>query len=514
MRLIRAFTVLAALSAAGFGQCPNGNVLSLSVQGGRLGDPFSVSLLGAPNVSGLLGVDVASGTYPTPIGNVCLGLTTNLQILPFTLDSGGQFTLTGTIPLQPALTGTAAYLQAGAIDPAQPGGSTLSNSQTVPFRPPRLFLISKGYEGASAPYTPGAWCSLNAINDSILVPPVTLPGVARDAVLVPSLGWIAFLCGNLNIAASIECYDAGTGVLALTIPLAPTSAPSKLALVGTTLYVLRSNPPGGIDGYALPSGTPGVSVSLTTPATPYAMIIEPVSRTAYLHSSNTASPAVGPKPIFVIDLLNGVQLPSISGALNDPDDWLIVGTTLYLQWQVFNFFPAAEAAIQAIDTTTNLPLQAPVVLPLSGNGSRLRYGPGSFGNSLFLTCANYFPPLIEIHPQTLQPVTQVPGSLPFVYEMVPSSGGTEWLMIASPVSPIFYVTSFKLQALSVPSLTMTTVAMLPIVPVMAAVRNATLHKAVLIDPTSQVKPFGTDPSTPPGPGFFLPMPPITRVLVD
>ena len=51
-----------------------------------LGDPFSLTIYGTPGVSGLLGVDTSGGPVQTSIGTVCLGITSNLQLIPFTLD--------------------------------------------------------------------------------------------------------------------------------------------------------------------------------------------------------------------------------------------------------------------------------------------------------------------------------------------------------------------------------------------------------------------------------------------
>lgn len=512
MRLIRTLAFVAALSATGLAQCNSPNGLALTYQGSRLGDPFSLNLAGTPNVAGLLGVDVSPGPVLTPIGTVCLGLSPALQLTPFTLNGAGQFSLAGTLPLQPSLNGLSLYLQAGAVDPTQPGGTALSNGRGATFRAPRLFFVSYGTESAIQPFAPGVWCTYDPITDSSILGPVTLPGAVRDAVFVPSLGWLVFLCNNPATGASIDCYDAATGAPALSIPLVSGSGPYRLGLVGTTLYLLKSAPPGGIDSYALPTGTPGISVSLSPPTSAYEMIIEPVSRTAYVHSANSSA---GPKQIYVVNLVTGVQLPSIPGpSLNNPDEWLIVGTTLYLKWQLYNFFPA-ETAIQRIDTTTNVAFGPPVVLPGSGNGHALRYGPGSYGNTLFMTCANYFPPLIEIHPQTLLPVNHVPGSLSYTAEMLLSSGGTEWLMVVCTSLPSFCTTA-KLASLRVPSMTMTTLSALPLFPVMGAVRNASLHKAVTIYPNSQVNPFATDPATPPAPGssVFVPLPAIRKILVD
>jgi hypothetical protein len=74
-RVVQAL-VLLALAAPASAQSPCGpNGLTLGWGGTtRLGDAFSIDLLGTPSVSGLLGADVLPGPVSTPVGLVCLGL--------------------------------------------------------------------------------------------------------------------------------------------------------------------------------------------------------------------------------------------------------------------------------------------------------------------------------------------------------------------------------------------------------------------------------------------------------
>src|SRR6185436_17074488 len=86
--------VLSLLGAVGIqapAQSPCGpSGLSLMTTGGRLGDPFSLTLSGTPLVSGVLGFDLAPGPVTTPIGSICLGLSPALQTFPFTLSAAGS----------------------------------------------------------------------------------------------------------------------------------------------------------------------------------------------------------------------------------------------------------------------------------------------------------------------------------------------------------------------------------------------------------------------------------------
>src|SRR5262249_30260548 len=103
MRLIQhaAWWVFAILSfgQAALGQgCPASG-LTLTMTGGRLGDPYMVSLSGTPGVSGLFGYDLSAGpvTVP-PVGTICLGLTPALQVIPFALGPAGNAEFGGVLP--------------------------------------------------------------------------------------------------------------------------------------------------------------------------------------------------------------------------------------------------------------------------------------------------------------------------------------------------------------------------------------------------------------------------------
>ena len=109
--LKRLATVLAILSAfagpvASQSVCPGNGALTLATTGGRLGDPFSLTLSGTPNVSGLLGFDLAGGPVITALGNVCFGLSPALQLQSFTLDPAGGFGIAGLVPPSPPLRGS------------------------------------------------------------------------------------------------------------------------------------------------------------------------------------------------------------------------------------------------------------------------------------------------------------------------------------------------------------------------------------------------------------------------
>jgi hypothetical protein len=509
--LIGAVLLGIAIPVVGFAQCA-ANGLTLVEQGNRLGDWFSVSLTGTPGVPGLLGVDIAAGPLTSPIGTLCIGQSSALQLLPFTLDPAGHYLLTGILPPSPALNGTAVYLQAAAIDPAQPNGSALSNGRTLTLRPPRVYFIQPGNPSPLFPIVPGSWCAYDLLTDSVLYGPVPLAFPVRDVVAIPSLDWIAFTGGFGNGADYIQCFDANTGLPTLSILPAPGSFPNKLAVIGKTLYVMRSGTPPGLDAYALPSGATVFSTNLVGTASPQKMILAPDAGVAYLHS-DSVQPLV--PAIHVVNLTTGLQLPSIP--LNDPHnptEWLVQGNTLYLMWQVGAGQLFGSPALQSIDTTTQLPLQpAPVFLPWSGVGSKLRYGPGQFGNCLFLTVPQAQPSLIQVNPVTLAPINQVQGSFGWLTDMVLSPGGTEWLMVGCPYPP--FGCSPSLSAMQVPSMTVSPLGPVPVSPFsqpLFSIPSTTLRRAFIASP-GFMAPFSTDPATPPVMSIPIPFP-NARVLID
>jgi hypothetical protein len=146
----------------------------------------------------------------TAIGPLCLGLTPALQLVPFTLDPLGSFTLSGILPLSPALIGASTFLQGAAVDPAIPGGAAVSNFTSVTFRSPRLILIGGGGAPPLSAYSGSVWCTYDAHTLTLLVGPVVLPALVVEQALVPSLGWIAFVLYGSS-GYFVQCYDLDTG---------------------------------------------------------------------------------------------------------------------------------------------------------------------------------------------------------------------------------------------------------------------------------------------------------------
>src|SRR5262245_34629770 len=101
------------LASTAVAQCPPQG-LTLTVTGGRLGDPASLQVTRRPFAPGILAFDVAGGPTPTPAGIACLGLTPQLQLFPFTFGSVGTLSIQATLPANPGLNGLTIFTQAVA----------------------------------------------------------------------------------------------------------------------------------------------------------------------------------------------------------------------------------------------------------------------------------------------------------------------------------------------------------------------------------------------------------------
>src|SRR5262245_5809887 len=96
------------LVASAQGQCPPQGI-TLTTNGGRLGDAWSIAMTGRPFAPGALGLDVSPGPVTTPIGTICLGFTPSLVLLPFAFDAGGNATIGSVLPPIPTFAGVRLY---------------------------------------------------------------------------------------------------------------------------------------------------------------------------------------------------------------------------------------------------------------------------------------------------------------------------------------------------------------------------------------------------------------------
>jgi hypothetical protein len=508
------------LQAAAQSPCgPSG--LSLMTVGGRLGDPFSLTLSGSPSVSGLLGFDLAPGPVATPIGSICLGLSPALQTLPFTVSAAGSAVIAGLVPPNLALAGLGMYAQAAAIDATQPGGFAVSNGVHPVLRPPRLFFFAIGS-------ATGAGVAYDALTDSF-GPVMPLPSSVKTAVAVPALGWIAMLLGN----GSLLAFDAATGAVTLNQPFTtnPTAA-HLLSAAGTTLVVTESASAGSpaaqaiVKTFSLPSGAPGPTTPLPIVGWVQAILTPPGTGTAYLVVSLPPPQPPGFSiltTIVPVTLSSGAPQPSI--ALGTGAD-LVHG--VLVQNGILYFLTAPQwggtMGLNAIDTSLNAAFFTnPVPLPFGGPSFGfpvlINYGPGTLGPTLFVF-DSLTSTLLQLSPQTLSsfaPSIPLPSG---ILDMRLSNGGSEWLLFSCPNCFAGGCSGGPcLPAPTLLSLNAATHLLSPVGPLpgngiggIQVLPSATLNKAFWIG-NGVVAPITTDPATTVGSAVLSPFGTQTAALL-
>ena len=297
-----AIVLLAAGYTGAQSVCPGNGALTLATTGGRLGDPFSLTLSGTPNVSGLLGFDLAGGPVITALGNVCLGLSPAMQLQSFTLDPAGGFGIAGLVPPSPPLAGLSVFMQAAANDATQPSGFALSNATRADLRPPHLHFVipANGPPGPGGTLPPGLWVPYDILTDSILAN-VNLPSNVVDQVVVRPLGWLAFLLGTPRWPSTTRRRWRTSSRSPLP---PPTTAWTTLGVSGTTLVVLDPGSAGALGtlrAYSLQLGT--LLWSTSVPGNPSAMIVPPGTSALYVSYGGSVIPVL---------LATGALLPPIS----------------------------------------------------------------------------------------------------------------------------------------------------------------------------------------------------------
>jgi hypothetical protein len=516
------FFLAFVLTSTVIAQCPPQG-LTLTVTGGRLGDPASLQVTGSPFAPGILAFDVAGGPTSTPVGIACLGLTSQLQLFPFTFDSGGILSIQANLPTSPGLDGLTIFMQAIAAQTGQPSPFAWSNGASLTLSSPKLVLIDPGVLTPVGPGTPGKFCVFDALTDTPITPAIPLPaGYVRDAISIPALGLVAMLLTSNTILV----IDANTGALVTTItPPTGTAAPgdpTSLAADGISLYVVyegyvalfpgTSSVPGSVRSYFLPFGTIGPTISLPF-GNPREMLVVPGSSVAYLRHHSASGPgSPAPATVLPIDLATGGALPPINfgTGFGTIAEWTLHNGIVYCvsygipPWPPQIPFTYSQRALMAFSTITNAPLPpSPVVLPL-GSGPGLRLGPGTGGStSLFHPGPSPAAALLEISPTTLNIVNTIPlGG--YLSGMQLSSGGTEWLAVLDTG------TQKQLVKLALPTLAPTVLSTLagygPYVgQFITPLPSATIRKAYFTENGSSITPFATDPATPPSTALPLPL---------
>lgn len=102
---------------------------------GKYGSPFTLTLQAMPSQPAFLFIDVAAGSFASPFGTICVGLTPFLSVIPIGLvPSNGWWTSSGTIPPGGTLVAPF-FLQAIVQEPWSPTGWRASSCTTLVVGP-------------------------------------------------------------------------------------------------------------------------------------------------------------------------------------------------------------------------------------------------------------------------------------------------------------------------------------------------------------------------------------------
>jgi hypothetical protein len=498
---LRSAAICAVLVSGLFAQACPPQGMTLTVDGGRLGDPWSLFLNGPALAAGVLGFDLDGGPVATPVGSICLGLTPNLVLWPIVLGPTGDYALGGYVPADPALSGITIHTQALAATASQPSGFAVSNGGSLTLRPPRILFIASGI---ASPFgtTPGAVAAVGALTDTVPYG-YAFPSSVRDAAFAQRHDALAVLLGNGALAG----YDGSTAAPLFNVPLpAAPSNPLKIAVSDdgeNVLVVAAGSPPspfgggspGGLHVVSLQTGAVTATIPLLS-GNPEALLVLPGTSLVYLRLASA---------VVVVDLAAAFVHPPIpvtttAGTLVD---WKLDGF-LYVLHAGTTPGPfgggGAAPVISMIDPYAQM-FVASTGVGVPAPAKTLRAGPGSTGPSLYVlgTSATIIPEIAQS--SLLQTGVIASGTGILAMELSPL--GAEWILLCGGAG----CGGPALWAMTVGSLLPVTVA--PLVggmqPLIAVSPSSLFGKAYLVQGTNVVAPFFTDPVSPPYATFTLPI---------
>ena len=492
--------VLPATVPAQLVPCP-GSGLTMTVSGGRLGDPFAVTTAGAPpGAPGLFGVSVTGVPTATPYGFVCLGALNNAVLTPVTYDGSGASVFSGILPPVPGVAGTDYFLQSAAF-----------TASTI--------LLSNGVR--AQPRAPGVWLASN--NNLLFIDAVT-----DQARLVQPLGGfsdgMAYAPGAGLVTVShspgvITCVDERTDAVVSTIPWAWVNGPrayevdapgTGLLLFDVSLdpFTLNPLPFASLTHVALPSGVQLNATSLPAPpglGTADVLVL-PGTSIAYVRNNDK---------VWVVDYATG----SLVGSFTIPfpqgfgyfADWCLVGPLLYVLSTQYN-----GSGLTVIDTTNHGVVGPPVFIPGTPGSTDLAYGPGSTTPALYIATpsgtgppSNAFGSITEIDPTSLVVRNQrvTPLTRPVHLELSPQ--GSEWYLFNQALAGAAHA----VMVMDVSTGTFSATLSPAIAPGFVGVASATLGRGYLLSSATTVNGLSTDPLGAATTSIALPTPLSYPVLV-
>lgn len=371
--------VLGLPAALAQGPCPTLG-LTLQATGGRLGDPWSITVAGTATRPGVLGFDLTPGPTNTPFGTICLGLTPDLATTSFVLDTQGRAALTGLMPPNPALESLPIHLAAIALDAGQPSGIALSNAASIAPRQPRQFYVDPGF---ASPFgtRPGLATAVDLLAEAARWT-TPLPSSLRVATFVRERNWLMTLLGN----NALHAVDGSTGATAWSTPLTTPFLPivEMLAPGGDRLLLLD----GGVAPSPFGGGTPGGLLAVTLPSgalTTNVRLTSGQPRAVLALANGTNALLRLPDRIVPIDLPTSAVLPAVilPAANGELVDWQLAGGLLY----VLQAGTATQPPALTMMVPDPLTLLVTQPLAMAAPASMLRAGPGSAGAALFVFAA-------------------------------------------------------------------------------------------------------------------------------
>ncbi len=508
------FPVLAASLCA---QCPGSSSLSLTVEGGRIGDEFRIRINGPAGAPGLLGLDLMGGNTPTPFGTICLGLSPALFLQPLTLDANGTFEVGGILAAGVAPPGLTLFHQAAVADPFAVGNPPLlSSGITRTWRHPKWFAFGLGL--ATFGVSPHL-VAIDAVTDTVAYSVTPLAGVNSSSAFfyIPEQHEV----GLLVQGGTLDRWNAETGTFLGSTPLPTELAQSGAMFVhedGTALTAVVLQSPGtllhDLRTYSLPSLQVISSSSLTGIAsfTPQAISLHPIPGTSLVYLGLRTQPKP-PEVIVPFDLATQTSYPPIVlggglGPIIRDYDRVLVGVTNDDSPFAFPIYPPS-AWVRAIDLTTHS-VTASLALGI-GRVQYLAPSADAPGSSVFVGL-NSLSRIEEVAPD-LSAISRTialpapPGSREPIYAL--SAGSSEFLLLF-PGQPPFATVPASLGRLD--RIDVATGAALASIPLEAdlysgpfVLPSKTLRKAAFLRSlTRELTVFGTDTST--SPPTTIPLP--------
>lgn len=471
--------------------CGNGT-LDVSLRAGAIANRFAVLTHGQPFSAAWLGMDRASGRFPTPAGDLCLGLTPAFQVFPLFLDGSGVGRIEGTLPPDLGLVGLTFHFQAAALDPMAPGGIALSPLRTKVIHRPRVFVLDTPRGSSPFQTSPLQLLAYDGLDTSLSwtrsAPTLrflrSAPG--SEVVCISEADTTIF---GLNAADGAVRWSDDTTALDLCL-----AEDHRELLVLTTTSVRRLDLR---DGTALGDVPHGLTAVTLPEVNRVVLRTVPGTNTVLVRSRTT---------VQAVDL-DGIAPPRMLFQATSPqiiERWAVgAGIVGVLVRNATSAPGAAGVDLFMVDTFTGQPMPGSPVrvqtTAISPGNSALGFGPTPSGFGFLVSTSGGELVEVRLDGQVGARRT-VNGTTTY---LVPTEGGVGWIRPSVPGTSLSVI---QLDIIDGPTLNVTTVGQVPgNVISYVSTRRSGLFPAGFLGTGRQVFAFPTDP--PGGFGLFA-TPPI------